>query len=115
MTAYMRKWTKWMLCLAALTLVAGTVLPAMAADAPKTDPSGAATGGIALIAARSARINSSFLARARSPPSARATACSRSRGRGSPSIQARRSASSGSLGELGRSLAMCRCDVLIRC
>ena len=34
MTGYMRKWTKRILCLAALTLVAGTVLPAMAADAP---------------------------------------------------------------------------------
>ena len=54
MTRYLRKWTKWMLCLAALTLVAGTVLPAMAADAPKPDPSGVATGGIADIIGGSA-------------------------------------------------------------
>jgi len=62
MTGYIRKWTKWMLCLAALMLVAGTVLPAMAADEPKPgdnavsaaaapaapvpDPSGANTGGV---------------------------------------------------------------------
>ncbi len=62
MTGYMRKWTKWILCLAALTLVAGTVLPAMAADEPKpgdnaapaaaeatapvADPSGGNTGGV---------------------------------------------------------------------
>ena len=39
MTGHMRKWTKWILCLAALTLVAGTVLPAMAAD----EPAGAAS------------------------------------------------------------------------
>lgn len=32
MTRYLRKFTKWMLCMAALMLVAGTVLPAMAAD-----------------------------------------------------------------------------------
>ncbi|MGB7631390.1 MAG: ammonium transporter [Candidatus Deferrimicrobium sp.] len=67
MTGYMRKWTKWMLCLAALMLAAGTVLPAMAADEPKPgdnaaaaatttapeatpapvpDPSGVNTGGV---------------------------------------------------------------------
>ena len=69
MTRYIRNWTKWLLCLAALTLVAGTVLPAMAADeakpgdnaapaaaapaapaaeapAPVPDPSGANTGGV---------------------------------------------------------------------
>ena len=42
MTGYMRKWTKWMLCLAALMLVAGTVLPAMAADEPKPGDNAAA-------------------------------------------------------------------------
>jgi ammonium transporter, Amt family len=67
MTGYVRKWTKWMLCLAALTLVAGTVLPAMASDEakpgdnaasataapaapaapePKPDPTGANSGTI---------------------------------------------------------------------
>jgi ammonium transporter, Amt family len=35
MNRYLRKWTKWMLCLAALMLAAGTILPAMAADEPK--------------------------------------------------------------------------------
>ncbi len=35
MKSHLRKWTKWMLCLAALMLVAGTILPAMAADEPK--------------------------------------------------------------------------------
>ncbi|MFA5807691.1 MAG: ammonium transporter [bacterium] len=49
-----RKWTKLVLCLAALLLAAGTVLPAMAADAPKPDPSGVATGGIADIIGASA-------------------------------------------------------------
>jgi Amt family ammonium transporter len=48
MKSHLRKWTKWMLCLAALMLVAGTVLPAMAAEAPAPvpDPSGVNTGGI---------------------------------------------------------------------
>ncbi len=77
MTGYPRKWTKWMLCLAALMLVAGTVLPAMAADEPKPgdnaastaaapaapaaeapapvpDPSGVNTGGVADIYGMSA-------------------------------------------------------------
>ena len=77
MTGYIRNWTKWMLCLAALTLVAGTVLPAMAADEPKPgdnaasaaaapaapaveapapvpDPSGVNTGGVADIYGMSA-------------------------------------------------------------
>ena len=47
MTGYARKWTIRMLCLAALLLAAGTVLPAIAADTPRPDPSGVATGGIA--------------------------------------------------------------------
>jgi ammonium transporter, Amt family len=69
MNGYIRKWTKWMLCLVAFMLFAGTVLPAMAADerkpgdnavsaaaapaapaaaapAPVPDPSGANTGGV---------------------------------------------------------------------
>ena len=69
MTRYIRKWTIRMLCLAALFLAAGTILPAMAADEPKPgdnaapaaaapaapaveapapvpDPSGANTGGV---------------------------------------------------------------------
>jgi Amt family ammonium transporter len=54
MTGYARKRTIWMLCLAALLLAAGTALPAMAADAPKPDPSGVATGGIADIIGGSA-------------------------------------------------------------
>ena len=54
MNRYFRKWTKLILCLAALLLAAGTVLPAMAADAPKPDPSGAATGGIGDIIGASA-------------------------------------------------------------
>ena len=45
MTGYMRKWTKWILCLAALTLVAATVLPAMAAD----EPAGAAAPAAAAV------------------------------------------------------------------
>ena len=45
MTGYMRKWTKWILCLAALTLVAGTVLPAMAADEPKPGDNAAPAAG----------------------------------------------------------------------
>jgi Amt family ammonium transporter len=35
MNRYFRKWTKLILCLAALLLAAGTILPAMAADEPK--------------------------------------------------------------------------------
>ncbi len=35
MTRYLRKWTRWIVCLAALLLVAGAVLPAMAADEMK--------------------------------------------------------------------------------
>jgi ammonium transporter, Amt family len=35
MNRHLRKWSRWMLCLAALMLIAGTVLPAMAADEPK--------------------------------------------------------------------------------
>lgn len=64
MKIHLRKWTKWMLCLSALLLVAGTVLPAMAADevkpgdnaaaaaaraaapAPVPDPTGANSGTI---------------------------------------------------------------------
>jgi len=37
MTRYLRKWTKWIVCLAALLLVAGAVLPAMAADEVKPE------------------------------------------------------------------------------
>ena len=37
MTRYIRKWTKWIVCLAALLLVAGAVLPAMAADEVKPE------------------------------------------------------------------------------
>lgn len=76
MKIHLRKWTTWMLYMAAFMLVAGTVLPAMAADemkpgdnaaaaaaapaasaaapAPVPDPSGAATGGIADIIGGSA-------------------------------------------------------------
>ncbi len=43
-----------MLCLAALVLAAGTAAPALAGDAPKPDPSGANTGGIADIYGASA-------------------------------------------------------------
>ncbi len=64
MKLHLRKWTKWMLCLATLMLVTGTVLPAMAADevkpgdnaaaaaaraaapAPVPDPTGANSGTI---------------------------------------------------------------------
>ena len=46
MKTKLRKWAKMVVCLAALLLAAGTTLPATAADAPKPDPSGAATGGI---------------------------------------------------------------------
>ena len=42
MKTYARKWMKWMLCLAALLLAAGTVLPAMAADAPSATAATAA-------------------------------------------------------------------------
>jgi ammonium transporter, Amt family len=35
MKRHLRKWSKRMLCLAALMLIAGTILPAMAADEPK--------------------------------------------------------------------------------
>src|SRR5512147_2436099 len=49
-----RMWTMRMLCLAALFLAAGTILPAMAADTPRPDPSGAATGGIGDIIGASA-------------------------------------------------------------
>ena len=54
MRIHLRKWTIRMLCLAALFLAAGTIVPAMAADAPKPDPSGVATGGIADIIGGSA-------------------------------------------------------------
>jgi Amt family ammonium transporter len=69
MKIHLRKWTKWMPCLAALMLVAGTVLPAMAADEPKpgdnaasaaaapapvSDPAGVNTGVIADIIGASA-------------------------------------------------------------
>lgn len=54
MREHLRKWTKRILCLAALLAAAGTVLPAMAADAPNPDPSGTATGGIADIIGGSA-------------------------------------------------------------
>ena len=37
MNRYLRKWTKWIVCLAALLLVAGAVLPAMAADEMKPE------------------------------------------------------------------------------
>ena len=37
MNRYLRKWTKWIVCLAALLLVAGTLLPAMAADEMKPE------------------------------------------------------------------------------
>jgi len=47
MKRHLRKWTMRMLCLAALFLAAGTILPAMAADAPKPDPTGANSGTIA--------------------------------------------------------------------
>ncbi len=65
----LRKWTMRMLCMAALFLAAGTILPAMAADekkqavppasttaapAPVPDPSGANTGGVADIYGMSA-------------------------------------------------------------
>jgi len=42
MNAYLGKWTEWILCLAALLLVAGTVLPAIAADEMKPEAAGAA-------------------------------------------------------------------------
>jgi Amt family ammonium transporter len=68
MKRHLRKWTKLILCLAALLLAAGTILPAMAADEPKPgdnaapaaapapvpDPSGANTGGVADIYGMSA-------------------------------------------------------------
>jgi Amt family ammonium transporter len=74
MNTHLRKWTKLVLCLAALLLAAGTILPAMAADEPKPgdnaaaaapaapaapeppkpDPSGANTGGVADIIGGSA-------------------------------------------------------------
>ena len=72
MENHLRKWTKLALCLAALFLAAGTVLPAVAADEPKPeaapaaaaaapapeppkpDPSGANTGGIGDIIGASA-------------------------------------------------------------
>ncbi len=46
MKRHLRKWTKLVLCLTALLLAAGTILPAMAADAPKPDPTGANSGTI---------------------------------------------------------------------
>jgi Amt family ammonium transporter len=54
MKKHLRKWTKPALCLAVLLLVAGAVLPAMAGESPKPDPSGANTGGIADIIGASA-------------------------------------------------------------
>lgn len=42
MTLFIAKWMKWLLCLAALLLVAGTLLPAMAADDKKTEAAPAA-------------------------------------------------------------------------
>jgi Amt family ammonium transporter len=54
MKRHLRKWTKLALCLAALLLAAGTILPAMAADAPKPDPSGVNTGVIGDIIGASA-------------------------------------------------------------
>src|SRR5512135_947746 len=46
MKRHLRKWTMRMLCLAALFLAAGMILPAMGADAPKPDPTGANSGTI---------------------------------------------------------------------
>ena len=76
MKRHLRKWTKLVLCIAALLLAAGTILPAMAADEPKPgdnaaaaaapaapaaaapapvpDPSGVNTGGVADIYGMSA-------------------------------------------------------------
>ena len=54
MRGHNRNWTALVLCLAALFLAAGVILPATAGDAPMPDPSGANTGAITDIVGASA-------------------------------------------------------------